>query len=150
MRIGFIGSTQGLFSAQSESIGKILQRYSRDVLWTDAFIFNHGGNRGGDKSFHEMLFYTEFRECRINVRLHEGGSYNSNDIRSYNEKLFKYKYSSREERDLAIITESVVIIVCPATASENKEHRTWKAVKIAKKVGRRVYLILPTGTCRES
>lgn len=141
MAIGFTGSRDGITTRQEEELEVLLRAHW--MLFAPSPrrpspVLHHGDCVGADETAHtvgrRLDFWVVIHPPKVDTyrAFCEGDEYRPN--RDY------------MVRNHAIVAESEVLIACPSTATEELRSGTWATVRRARKVGKRVFLILPSGT----
>lgn len=138
MIIGFSGTRKGLTT---------LQRYGLDLLlqYLPATALHHGDCKGSDASAH---FFAG--RLGVPIVIHPP---DKDSLRAFCHAppavsiLAPLPYL---ERNRAMVDASDVLLATPETAAEEWRSGTWATIRYARKTGKRVIVIEPDGTVRDS
>ncbi len=131
IHVGFTGTRFGLSEFQERSLWSLLHALPE-------FIGHHGDCVGADATFgdlahqldrditvHPPMVATFRANCRAETILH------------------RLPYL---ERNAAIVTECDVMVACPETDIEQAGGGTWSTIRLARKVGKPLAIVMPDGT----
>lgn len=135
-RIGFTGTSGGMTEGQKAMLREILRGFIGEL--------HHGDCVGADAEAHKIAL-----ECGLLPILHPPTDYKK---RAWCESP---AFLMRPEkpyltRNRDIVDETVGLIATPAECEEQQRGGTWYTVRYARKRGKPVTLILPTGFVRQS
>lgn len=131
-KLGFTGSRGGLTDRQSE----VLAYFVAAINPTEA---HHGDCVGADLAFHEAV-RRHSPETKIVVHPPDNAAAQANCVGDESQEPLPYL-----ERNAAIVGSSERLLACPKEATEAMRSGTWATVRLAKKQGKPVMLILPNG-----
>ena len=136
MTVGFTGTSQGMSTVQNTTLLKLL----RDLKVT---TIHHGDCIGSDASLHKLARYT-----RLRIYIHPPSITKKRAFCLDAHHVFGDKPYT--ERNRAIVVAGVDgLIATPAEFSEQQRFGTWSTVRYARKMKRKIWIILPDGTIRE-
>lgn len=136
--IGFTGTREGLTEEQREEVTKLLVSHCPDDPQEAMSQFHHGDCIGADYEAAQIA-----QEMGYHVVGHPPVNTKARAFfESDNERPPK-GYLARNE-DIVIFSE--ILIACPKSIVEEiKGSGTWWTVRCARKAGKPIYLVLPTG-----
>lgn len=136
--LGFTGTRRGMTPEQRRTLAVILRKYR-------GWSISHGDCVGADAELHCLARELGFGDDLIWVHPPEDDRY-----RAYCEappgRIFRPRPYS--ERDCDIAAASVRLVAAPAEAGEQPRGGVWYTVRHARKLGRPVKIILPSGKVR--
>lgn len=132
MNIGFTGTRHGLTWAQRGRLIHLL-RYS----FNPPGVFHHGDCVGADAMAHDLA-----RRAGYQIVRHP--SLNPKHRAFCNEGVQR-KLKRYLDRNHDIVDESDILIACPYQAKEVMRSGTWATVRYARKKGKPVILMFPSG-----
>lgn len=129
--VGFTGSRWGMTEHQISYLAKSIAGLDIE--------FHHGDCVGADAEAHALA-----TGLRIPVVLHppiepRARAFCSGAIRSYDPAPYM-------KRDRAIVNCSDFVIATPYEMTEQRQGGTWSTVRIARRLGKKLAVILPDGT----
>lgn len=132
MVIGFTGTQYGMSHEQYN----VLLSLIKGLRPTEV---HHGMCIGADHQFHEMIRDWDFT-CVIN-----GHPPIKKNKYSPDKVNFKYPEKDYLDRNKDIVNASSVLFATPNTEKMVQRSGTWSTVRYAQKLGRRIFVILPSG-----
>ena len=139
MRVGFTGTREGLTSAQRDALREVLRALAPSVV-------AHGDCVGGDAAAHDVA-----RGLGVAVELHPPSTPALRAwcaMRAGEVVREPVEYITRN-RALADATD--VLVACPREEhGEAMRSGTWATVRWARKRGRRVVIVRPSGRVEDS
>jgi hypothetical protein len=138
MVIGFTGTQQGMTVEQATAVESLL-----DVLGKDGAEVHHGDCIGADEEFH--AFCNE-RGFRIVVHPPIDPAKRA-FVKDRSEMWPAYDYRTRNGH---IVRHSEVLIATPRLDHEERRSGTWMTIRMAKKAGKRILIVYPTGVIHET
>lgn len=136
MKVGFTGTQSGMKVKQAKALLKQLKRLMSD----STNEFHHGDCIGADKEAHDIV--VEYLGCGIVIHPPE-----NNVKRAFCKSGNILKICDQKEylaRNRDIVDQTDILVACPK-GPEERRSGTWSTVRYAKKVGRRVIIIMPDG-----
>jgi hypothetical protein len=133
VRIGFTGTRRGMTAAQ--------MRVLRDMLAEHDGEFHHGDCIGADAQSHDVA-----RDLLYEIIVHPPVEASQRAFRLGNLTREPLPYLDRNK---AIVHETEVLIAAPGEDIEHLRSDTWSTVRFARKLGRAVWVILPSGAIRK-
>jgi|SRR5882724_4757120 len=130
-RFGFTGTQDGMTDAQKVAL--------RDFLRGGSGELHHGDCVGADSQAHDIA-----DECGYGVIIHPPTNYSRRAWREVPRHLMRPERPYLE-RNRVIVRETIALIATPAERNEQPRGGTWYTVRYARKQGRVVVLILPSG-----
>lgn len=138
MIIGFTGARSGMSFDQRVNVRELLlQLHPTEV--------RHGDCVGSDAQFHDIA--SETLPLLIVIHPPSNDSARAFCRSTYTRVLPALPYL---ERNKAIVNASDILIATPATATEELRSGTWSTIRYARKTDKRVIVIEPDGTVRDS
>lgn len=133
--IGFTGTRKGMTPQQRETLRMVFQFYS------DEDLFHHGDCVGADSEAHELA-----RLVDMQIHLHPPDNPKARAFcRGAVVEVAPKPYL---ERNHDIVDSSSILIAAPATDEEELRSGTWATVRYARKTGKTVVTIWPSGRTR--
>lgn len=130
--IGFSGTRYGMTSEQSRAFVELIETLA-------PVEFHHGDCVGADEQAHNVIRHTWPTSCRI--RIHPINS--SWQANCEGDSRAPVKDPLARNRD--IVDESDVLIATPLTDDEQIRGGTWSTIRYARRIGKGVYIVSPTG-----
>ena len=130
MRIGFTGTQQGMTPAQRSVLTSFLVVHEGEL--------HHGDCIGADAQAHDHA-----KDFGLVTVIHPPTKADKRAFKEADRVLAPKPYLDRNKD---IVRETEMLIAAPATMTEELRSGTWSTVRFARKLGRRVYVILPDGT----
>lgn len=140
----FTGSRSGCSGIQLATLNSFVFKL-RNTEYPDV-RFLHGGCRGGDTEFHELLFKWEMLS-RLTVC--------PSNMPWTQDQLLGSGFKTEDPdfplvRNHRMVDESQRLFACPDTLKEIQRSGTWATVRYARKKKLQLYLILPDGSMPEA
>lgn len=132
-RIGFTGTHKGM-TAEQQRTTKCFLKVEYDVHGCE---LHHGDCVGADEQAHNIA-----SELGMAIVIHPPID---NKARAFckSKMILEPKQYLRRNQEIVVCTE--MLIVCPATFIEERRSGTWATWRYARKLGRKIVLILPDG-----
>jgi len=138
MEIGFTGTRKGMTAAQLNTLARELRQFSRPI--GNAFTaVHHGDCVGADEQFHQYI-----RKNYPAVFIHIHPPYD-NEFRAFCDGDDAEEPKEYLTRNRDIVDASQCILAVPDGPEKNRSG-TWYTIRYARRIGRRVMVILPTET----
>ena len=135
MRIGFTGTQRGMTDAQRTALKTVLTERGATVL-------HHGDCIGADAQAHEIAVSMSC-EIVIHPPIVE-------TKRAWKHAARTHRPKSYLARNKDIVRDTEMLVAMPGENMEQIRSGTWSTVRFARKMGRPVWVILPSGeVCRE-
>ncbi len=131
LRIGFTGTRHGMNMRQSGCVYRLLARASE---------LHHGDCVGADAEAHTIA-----RTAGIRIVSHPPIEDRLRAFCKFDESRSPLPYLARNS---AIVDACELLIAVPATADETSRSGTWSTVRYARRVGRQLVIVPPTGRPR--
>jgi hypothetical protein len=133
VRIGFTGTQRGMTERQRQALSCAL-----DELHATAF--HHGDCIGADAQAHDIA---AIMGCEIVIH---PPALDAKRAWKRSEQMRKPRSYLSRSKD--IVRDTDMLIAAPAEATEQLRTGTWSTVRFARKIGRTVWVILPSGDMR--
>jgi hypothetical protein len=127
-------------SAQKLSVAEILRAIDDAPRWDDICFAHHGDCVGADADLHDL--------CVARGWVTIGHLPVDATHRAFCAFTETRSPSTHMARNRAIVAESDVMIACPAEPEEQPRGGTWATVRMTRKAGKPLALVLPDGTVR--
>ena len=134
MVVGMTGSRDGLSSKQKTLCKEFLETLK-------AAEFHHGDCVGADAKTHKIA-----RELGIWIVIHPP---EKNELRAFCEGDESRKPKGYLARNRDIVHDSEVMLGFPKQEQQQSKGGTWYTIKYAKKQGKKLYIIYPSGNVEE-
>lgn len=130
-KIGFTGTRKGLTDKQEAEVIRLLSALSPTE-------FHHGDCLGADAQAHDIA-----KTLGIRTIIHppQNPVYRTYCVPSDPSDVWPPREYLARNRD--IVDQSDLLVACPGEATEQLRSGTWATVRYAKKLGKRVVLVLP-------
>lgn len=136
--IGFTGTRHGLETMQYESLGllmdEIMAQACRDG---DGVGVHHGDCIGADEQFHKLA-----REIGYAVAIHPS----THPLRAHCQGDKMHEPKATLARNADIVAASEIMLACPYEFEEQPRGGTWTTIRMARKAGKPLAIVLPDGT----
>jgi hypothetical protein len=136
--IGFTGTRHGMTEPQRLSVmhvmGVLDDEANRDG---DLVAAHHGDCTGADEQFHGVL--REYGYAAV-------GHPSTHNMRAFCQFDKEHERKLPLDRNAAIVSESDVMIACPYEPTEQQRGGTWATIRMARKAGKPLAIVLPDGT----
>jgi hypothetical protein len=131
MKIGFTGTRRGMTDAQIAAL--------RSLLLSSSGEFHHGDCIGADAQAHDVAVALGF-EPVIHPPINPAK-------RAYKCAQSAHVCEPKEylARNKDIVRSTEMLIAAPAEDTEQQRSGTWSTVRFARKLGRKIWIILPNG-----
>lgn len=130
--VGFTGTQRGMTGPQLESVMHLLDSLKPVVV-------HHGDCIGADAAFHDLC-----NQQNISIIIHPPSQNRKRArCRGPNVTILPSKTFLARNRDIVDACE--FLIAAPFEEKEVLRSGTWATVRYAKKIGRPVYLVIPSG-----
>ena len=136
MQIGFTGTRRGMTEHQLSAINSLLS-----VLCADGGHVHHGDCWGADTEFHELA-----REMGLRVEIHPPSNPKN---RSYCDADILWPEYDYLVRNRHIVNHTDVLIAAPGEDHEVRRSGTWSTYRYARSLGRRIFVVYPSGVISE-
>ena len=133
MKIGFTGTRKGL--TQEQKLKLIYLQNKRSPI-----EFHHGDCIGAD--YDSDLIIRKINKTKLNIIIHPP---NISTKRKYCSSQFIREPKPYLERNKDIVNETDLLIACPKSDKEELRSGTWATIRYARKVGKKIIIILPNG-----
>lgn len=138
--IGFSGSREGMSTRQLEVVERFL-------AMSEFKEVHHGDCTGADEQFH-MIVDAKIQEgggqIRIVIHPPDDPSYRAFCLSSA--MLPQQPYLVRNE---TIVKQSQVLLAAPSTSKDEPRSGTWHTIRYARKMKRKIYIVMPDGVIRK-
>lgn len=134
MKIGFTGTQRGMSSRQKDVLRSLLNVAEKSEL-------HHGDCIGADATAHDMAV-----GMGLDTEIHPP---TNNSRRAFKKAARTNPPFAYLDRNKNIVRSTVMLIATPGEAEEQLRSGTWATVRFARKLKRRVIIILPDGTMKE-
>lgn len=133
---GFTGTRHGMTEAQKASL--------RNFLVDSSGHFHHGDCIGADAESHDIA-----DECGYAIVIHPPTNHSGRAWKAVPLHMMRPErpYMARNKE---IVLETTALIATPFEMEEQPRGGTWSTVRMARKVGKCVVLILPDGSIKQS
>ena len=128
--IGFTGTRKGLTTKQKYKISNLFEDHPDSVL-------HHGDCVGADAQAHDLAIYHEFL---IYIHPPISSKYRAFKIGNFSHKPLPYL-----TRNKKIVDTTDFLIACPSGYKEKLRSGTWSTVRYARKKGKKIVIIYPSG-----
>lgn len=128
--IGMTGNREGLTKEARSVLEQLLVKLNPKEA-------HHGDCVGADAEFHELVV----GKMRVIIHPPDNPSKRAR-CKGYTEIREEKSYL---ERNKAIVNESQILIGLPVNCIEYARSGTWSTIRYARKIGRPIIIILPTG-----
>lgn len=132
--VGFLGTAKGMTDGQKDRLRMALGR----SLPTN---FHHGDSLGAEEEAHAVA-----RSFGMHIVAHP--SFLS-ELRAYCPADEVRPLRSARDRKLELMRAVDTLLVAPATAVEKPDSASWDAVRMARRLGVKLWLLLPDGTAKQ-
>lgn len=133
LHIGFTGSRFGMAYAQREAVRDLLAVLRKERRNT----FHHGDCVGADAEAHDLVrgvWAVEIHPSSISTR------------RAFCRGAWRvYPVKPPLERNKDIVDACSILIATPGTSTEVQRSGTWATVRYARKQGKEIYIVWPSG-----
>jgi hypothetical protein len=136
LHIGFTGTRNGMTDAQRRKVDMVVA----EVIGGDVnlrVVAHHGDCIGADEKFHEIA---QQYGCKTI------GHPSTHNLRAYCKFDKELDRKAPLARNADIVAESRVMIACPAEETEQQRSGTWSTVRLARRAGKQLAIVLPDGT----
>ena len=138
VRVGFTGSREGMTDAQADKLWSLLLGLREARRYEDA-EFHHGDCVGSDDRAHDIAVH----RCGYEPVIHPPANHTMRAFRNAERVAEPLPY---RERNQSIVRETDELIATPREEVEQLRSGTWSTIRFAKKLGRKVTIILPNGS----
>lgn len=138
MIIGFTGTRHGMKWSQKGVVEDLLRQF---YMSGDVTCFHHGDCIGADEEAHDFA-----EECGFLIESHPC---NIPKMRAYCAAAQEFPEKPPLDRNRDIVDACDVLIAAPADLTEQPKGGTWYTVRYARKLGRRIWIVWPSGKVKE-
>lgn len=136
MKVGFTGTQQGLMMAQADAVDLVLRGF-------EPTEFHHGDCVGADAQACEIVWrMPRCYEGRIKIVSHPPDNDKKRAHAQSHVELAPLPYLDRNKK---IVDATEILVAAPAGVREEVRSGTWATVRYARKRGKPILLVLPTG-----
>lgn len=135
-RFGFTGTRRGMTAAQKIAL--------EDYLSEGDGEFHHGDCVGADSEAHDIA-----NSFGYAIVIHPPRDYKLRAWCEVPDHMMRPE-DTHFSRNRSIVHDTVALIAAPYEAEEQPRGGTWYTIKYARKMGKTVVLILPTGIINQS
>ena len=132
MKVGFTGTQTGMTGAQIKTVEELLSRLHPEEA-------AHGDCLGADADFNTLC-----NKYDIPIVLHPPTNPSKRAFCAAKTMRTRPK-KEYLERNKDIVNETDLLIACPKGEKEELRSGTWSTIRYAKKVGKKVIVVLPNG-----
>lgn len=137
LSIGFTGTRHGMTPAQWHAVRRLVKDWSSG----SSFDAHHGDCIGADAEFHAIC---ETFCGRALVAVHPG-PVNDRARQAGCVGVYRLPNKAHMARNAAIVAAASAIIAAPAEATEQERGGTWATIRMARRSGKPLAIVLPSG-----
>lgn len=138
LSIGFTGTRHGMNILQIAAVTDIVRDASD---WHDHIDAHHGDCRGADAGFHAIVQVLR-GHASWSIIVHPA---TRSEYRAFCQGGNILKPKPFMARNQDIVDTSTVMIAAPAEATEQQRGGTWATIRMARKAGKPLAIVLPSG-----